>query len=62
MIKLIKNGGQITGYEGKYVLYTEDFKVGKLYAVPNLWNVFDYIKAKFKKCDPTITGIYVKDL
>lgn len=54
MIKLVKNEGHLNWYKGKYVLHTDEFEVGKLYAVPNLWNLFDYLKAKLKRRNPTV--------
>lgn len=48
MLKIVKNEGQCKELIGKckYLLYTNEFRVGELYAKPGLKPIIGYIIAK----------------
>lgn len=50
MIKLVKNVGQCKALIGecRYLLYTNDFDIGELYAKPSIKSIIGYVKAKMK--------------
>lgn len=51
MLKIVKNNGQIKVKrlkKCKYVLYTDEFGVGELYAKVGLKSIFWYVVAKIK--------------
>lgn len=51
MIKIVKNKGQCKHFRSskcKYLFYTDDFSIGKLYAKPGLKPIKGYVLAKIK--------------